>query len=360
MSHGPAAAVYNSRALLHCLPRSYALPSCSLPLRSRWTTSRPGRCSDVTVQGTNEPADASFLAKVSPVTSFIGTEHLPSQPDAYRRYYNNEFGSPPDYSGLNPRGYPYLVGPAVATYTPLPYTGTAPSPSPSPSPPPRPPSPPPPSPSPSPPPPPPSPPPPEPAAPLGSDSGEECTCAKPQTLPPLSPPPPSTLPPLSPLPSPPPVAEPAATWGTCGGVGHVERDCASASDICYKHSPGYWQCRPLDLPPPLSDAEAAAARGEGVEGELDAAQERPVDAEIAVQAEEGVAAQEASSADSVTAAGAFWAAMAASLVLGVAIGALAAPAWRMCHSAAPPPPTRKPAAVTVKNEQQYLPSQPSI
>ena len=160
----------------------------------------------------------------------------------------------------------------------------------------------------------------------------------------------------------------------------MERDCATASDYCYKHSPGYWQCRPLDIPLPLveeellSDAEAAAARGKGAEGELDAAQERPVDTEggavqveggvaakpedgFTVQAEGGISAQRASSADSARAAGAFWAAMAASLALGMAIGALAAPAWRMCHSAAP---TRKPAAVTVKNEQQYMPSQPSI
>ena len=107
----------------------------------------------------------------------------------------------------------------------------------------------------------------------------------------------------------------------------------------------------------LSDAEAAAARGEGAEGELDAAQER--DAEGAVQAEEVTAAQGASNADSGSAAGAFWAAMAGSLALGVAIGALAAPAWRSCHSAAPPPPTCKPTVVTVKNEQQYMPS-PSI
>ena len=145
----------------------------------------------------------------------------------------------------------------------------------------------------------------------------------------------------------------------------MERDCASASDICYKHSAWYWQCRPLNVPLPLveggllSDAEAAAARGEGAEGELDAAQERPVDAEAVVQAEEGIVAQEASNADSGSAAGAFWAAMAGSLALGVAIGALAAPAWRSCHSAAPPPPTRKPTVVTVKNEQQYMPS-PSI
>ena len=42
-------------------------------------------CADVKVMGTAEVPDASFLAKVTPVTAFAGTSHLPANAGAYRK-----------------------------------------------------------------------------------------------------------------------------------------------------------------------------------------------------------------------------------------------------------------------------------
>ena len=42
-------------------------------------------CADVEVMGTAEVPDSSFLAKVTPVTAFTGTSHLPADAGAYRK-----------------------------------------------------------------------------------------------------------------------------------------------------------------------------------------------------------------------------------------------------------------------------------
>ena len=42
-------------------------------------------CADVKVMGTAEVPDSSFLAKVTPVTAFTGTSHLPADAGAYRK-----------------------------------------------------------------------------------------------------------------------------------------------------------------------------------------------------------------------------------------------------------------------------------
>ena len=42
-------------------------------------------CADVKVVGTAEVPDSSFLAKVTPVSAFTGTSHLPADAGAYRK-----------------------------------------------------------------------------------------------------------------------------------------------------------------------------------------------------------------------------------------------------------------------------------
>ena len=42
-------------------------------------------CADVEVMGTAEVPDSSFLAKVTPLTAFTGTSHLPADAGAYRK-----------------------------------------------------------------------------------------------------------------------------------------------------------------------------------------------------------------------------------------------------------------------------------
>ena len=42
-------------------------------------------CADVKIVGTAETPDSSFLAKVTPVSAFTGTSHLPADAGAYRK-----------------------------------------------------------------------------------------------------------------------------------------------------------------------------------------------------------------------------------------------------------------------------------
>ena len=42
-------------------------------------------CADVKVMGTAEVPDSSFLAKVTPLSAFTGTSHLPADAGAYRK-----------------------------------------------------------------------------------------------------------------------------------------------------------------------------------------------------------------------------------------------------------------------------------
>ena len=42
-------------------------------------------CADVKVVGTAEAPDSSFLAKVTPLSAFTGTSHLPADAGAYRK-----------------------------------------------------------------------------------------------------------------------------------------------------------------------------------------------------------------------------------------------------------------------------------
>ena len=42
-------------------------------------------CADVKVRGTAEVPDSSFLAKVTPLSAFTGTSHLPADAGAYRK-----------------------------------------------------------------------------------------------------------------------------------------------------------------------------------------------------------------------------------------------------------------------------------
>ena len=69
-------------------------------------------CADVEVMGTAEVPDSSFLAKVTPVTAFTGTSHLPADAGAYRKVTatlepNPNLGAVVPTDLLTPRVRPY-------------------------------------------------------------------------------------------------------------------------------------------------------------------------------------------------------------------------------------------------------------
>ena len=69
-------------------------------------------CADVKVMGTAEVPDSSFLAKVTPVTAFTGTSHLPADAGAYRKVTatlepNPNLGAVGPTDLLTPRVRPY-------------------------------------------------------------------------------------------------------------------------------------------------------------------------------------------------------------------------------------------------------------